>query len=131
VHAEIHTLSIGGLKGGDHYDQGRPGKVAADDLQAREPNTESEAHPDKKTDHDRLGGRNEHMSRKLVPDERRAIVMAALQYDSNKSEIARRYGISRGRLYQLLNYAMTDPRGKLREAEREAEFRREVLRLSR
>jgi transposase-like protein len=71
------------------------------------------------------------MSRKLVPDERRAVVMAALQYDSNKSEIARRYGISRGRLYQLLHSALTDPRGKLREAEKEASFRREVLRRSR
>jgi transposase-like protein len=43
------------------------------------------------------------MNRKLIPDERRAIVMAALQFGSNKSEIARRYGISRGRLYQLLD----------------------------
>ncbi len=57
--------------------------------------------------------------------------MAALQYGSNKSEIARHYGISRGRLYQLLDSALTDPRGKLREAEKEAQFRREVLRLTR
>jgi transposase-like protein len=76
-------------------------------------------------------GRGEQMRRKLLPDERRAIVMAALQYGSNKSEIARRYGISRGRLYQLLDSAMTDPKGKLREAEKEVEFRREVLRLTR
>jgi transposase-like protein len=71
------------------------------------------------------------MSRRLVPDERRAVVMAALQFDANMSEIARRFGISRGRLYQLLNSAMTDPKGKLREAEKEAAFRREVLRLAR
>jgi transposase-like protein len=71
------------------------------------------------------------MNRKLAPDERRAIVMAALQFGSNKSEIARRYGISRGRLYQLLDNAITNPKAKLREAEREMEFRREVLRLSR
>jgi transposase-like protein len=71
------------------------------------------------------------MSRKLLPDERRAVVMAALQFDSNKSEIARRYGISRGRLYQLLENAMTDPKVRLREAEREVAFRREVLRLVR
>jgi transposase-like protein len=71
------------------------------------------------------------MSRKLVPDERRAIVLAALQFDSNKSEIARRYGISRSRLYQILGSALTDPKGKLREAEREVAFRRRVLELSR
>jgi transposase-like protein len=76
-------------------------------------------------------GSKEHMSRKLVPDERRAVVMAALQYGANKSEIARRFGISRSRLYQILGNAMTDPKGKLREAEREVAFRRRVLELSR
>jgi len=71
------------------------------------------------------------MSRKLVPDEKRAVILAALQVDANKSEIARRYGISRARLYQLLESALTAPKDKLREAEREVTFRREVLRLSR
>ena len=56
---------------------------------------------------------------------------ATLQFDSNKSEITRRFGISRGRLYQLLASAMTDPREKLREAEKEEHFRGEVLRLAR
>ena len=71
------------------------------------------------------------MTRKLVPDEQRAVVMAVLQYGSNKSEIARRYGISRSRVYQLLESALTDPKSKLREAEREEAFRRRVLELSR
>jgi transposase-like protein len=71
------------------------------------------------------------MSRKLVPDERRAVVLAALLPGSNKSEIARRFGISRSRVYQLLENAVTNPKDKLRDAEREADFRREVLRLSR
>ena len=69
------------------------------------------------------------MNAKLTPDERRAIVMAALQFDANKSEVARRYNLSRSRLYQLLESALTDPKGKLREAEREAEFRRRVREL--
>jgi transposase-like protein len=68
---------------------------------------------------------------KLAPDERRAIVMAALQYGSNKCEIARCYGISRGRVYQLLENAMTDPKAKLHEADREVAFRRRVLELTR
>jgi hypothetical protein len=67
----------------------------------------------------------------LVPDERRAEVLSALQYGANKSEIARRYDISRGRLYQLLGNALTNPRLKLRDAEKELQFRREVLRLAR
>ncbi len=71
------------------------------------------------------------MTRKLVPDEQRAIVLAALQFGSNKSEIARRYGLRRQRIYQLLASAMTDPKGKLREAEREVAFTRRVLELTR
>ena len=70
-------------------------------------------------------------SRELTADERRAVVMAALAPISNKSEIARRYGISRSRVYQLMEIAMTDPKSKFREAEREVEFRRRVLKLTR
>jgi hypothetical protein len=55
--------------------------------------------------------------------------MDALQYGSNMSEIARRYAISRSRVYQLLDDAVTDPKGKLREAEREVAFRKRVLEL--
>ena len=69
------------------------------------------------------------MNRRLVPDQQRALVMDALQYDSNISEIARRYAISRSRVYQLFEDAVTDPRGKLREAEREFAFRKRVLEL--
>jgi transposase-like protein len=71
------------------------------------------------------------MSRKLVPDEQRAVIVAVLQPGANKSEIACRYGISRSRIYQLLESALTDPKSKLREAEREVAFRRRVLELSR
>jgi transposase-like protein len=67
----------------------------------------------------------------LTPEERRAIVLAALQASSNKSEIARRYSIRRQRVYQLLEDALTDPKGKLMEAEKEAQFRRKVWELSR
>ena len=79
--------------------------------------------------HDRQRGRKEHMNRRLVPDQRRALVMDALQFDSNKSEIARRYAISRSRVYQLLEEAVTDPKGKLREAEQETLFWKRVLEL--
>jgi transposase-like protein len=71
------------------------------------------------------------MSPKLSPDERRAIIWAALQPNANKSEIARRYGVSRSRVYQLLETAMTDRKSKLRDAEREVAFRRRVLELTR
>ena len=66
----------------------------------------------------------------LTPDERRAAVLEALQPGANKSEIARRYGILRHNLYANVARALTDPKGKLAEAEREVEFRRRVLELS-
>ncbi len=69
------------------------------------------------------------MSPKLTVDERRTVVMAALEPDANMSEIAHRYGIRRQRVYQLLESAMIDPKGKLREAEREVAFRRRVQEL--
>ena len=71
------------------------------------------------------------MTRKLIPDEQRAIVMAALTPNANISEIARRYGINRQRIYQLLENALIDSKEKLREAEREVAFRRRVLELTR
>ena len=69
------------------------------------------------------------MSSKLTPDERRAVVMAALEPNANISEIARRYGVRRQRVYQLLEDAMIDPKEKLWEAEREVAFRRRVKEL--
>jgi transposase-like protein len=71
------------------------------------------------------------MNSKLTPEERRAVVMAALQPNANISEIARRYNIRRQRVYQLLEDVLLDPKEKLMEAEREAQFRRRVWELSR
>jgi transposase-like protein len=71
------------------------------------------------------------MNCKLTPEQRRAVVMAALEPNANISEIARRYGIRRQRVYQLLEDVLRDPKGKLMEAEREAQFRRRVWELSR
>ena len=69
------------------------------------------------------------MSPKLTVDQRRAVILAALEPNANMSEIARRYGIRRQRVHQLLRDAMTDPKEKLWEAEREAAFRRRVWEL--
>jgi transposase-like protein len=69
------------------------------------------------------------MSPKLTSDERRAVVMAALESNANISEIARRYGIRRQRVYQILESAMIDPKENLREAEQEVAFARRVLEL--
>ena len=69
------------------------------------------------------------MSSKLTPDERRAVIMAALEPNANISEIARRYGFRRQRVYQLLRDAMLNPKERLREAEREVAFRKRVREL--
>ena len=71
------------------------------------------------------------MNCKLTSEQRRAVVMAALKPNANISEIARRYGIRRQRVYQLLENVLLDPKGKLIEAQREAEFRRRVWELCR
>ena len=67
---------------------------------------------------------------KLYPDERRAVVLEALRTQSSITQIARRYGISRQRVHQLVEGAIIDSKGKLKEAEKEAEFRRRVRELS-
>ena len=55
--------------------------------------------------------------------------MAALEPNANKSEIARRYGIRRQPIYQPVDGAMIDPRGKPRDAEKEVAFRKHVVEL--
>ena len=69
------------------------------------------------------------MSPRLHPDERRAVVLEVLQPQSSITQIARRYGISRQRVYQLVEGAIIDSKGKLTEAEKEVEFRRRVREL--
>ena len=55
--------------------------------------------------------------------------MAALEPNANISEIARRYGIRRQRVYQIIEDAMIDSKEKLWEAEREVAFRRRLIEL--
>ena len=69
------------------------------------------------------------MSRKLTLEARRAIVIAALEHDANVTELARSYGVSRARIYQLMERATFDPKCQLEEAEQEVAFRRRVMEL--
>ncbi len=64
---------------------------------------------------------------KFDPDERRALTLEALA-GADKKALAQRYGVSRSRVYQLLDEALDDPKGKRDEAEKELKFRRRVLR---
>lgn len=72
-----------------------------------------------------------HMGReKLTPDQRREIVLRAIRREySTVQDLADSYGVARSWVYALLEEAQSDPEGKLREAEAEAEFRREVKKL--
>ena len=72
-----------------------------------------------------------HFEPKLSEEVRRAIVLHALAPGSNKSELARFYGISRARLYQILEEELADAEGKLRAAEAEVSFRRRVVGIQR
>lgn len=63
---------------------------------------------------------------KLSRDERRSLVIEALQSEANRAEIARRYGIRRESLYDILSRAVLDPKGRVQEAEKELAFRKKV-----
>jgi transposase-like protein len=66
---------------------------------------------------------------RLSPDERRAVILAALAPDANITAIGKEYGLHRNSVYELLQRAVADPKGKLREAEKEVAFRRRVTEL--
>jgi hypothetical protein len=53
---------------------------------------------------------------------RRALTLEALA-GADKKALARRYGVSRRGVYQLLNEALDDPKGNRDEAEKELKFR--------
>ena len=63
---------------------------------------------------------------KLDPDERRTLTLEPLA-GADKQALARRYGVSRSRVYQLLDEALDNTKGKRDEAEKELKFRRRVL----
>jgi transposase-like protein len=63
--------------------------------------------------------------------ERREIVLKALDPETNITQLAREHGITRGGVYAYLNYALDDPEGRVKEAEEEVEFRRKVWDLVR
>jgi transposase-like protein len=64
-------------------------------------------------------------------EERREIILKALQPDANISAIARDHGINRNTIYKYFRYALDDPEQKMRDAEAEAAFRRKVWELVR
>jgi Mor family transcriptional regulator len=66
---------------------------------------------------------------KLTPDQRRGIVLSALSGES-KAQLAKRYDVARSWIYTLVNEALDSPENKVREAEREAAFRRRVARMA-
>ena len=72
----------------------------------------------------------------MTEEERRALVLDALSPGANKTELANRYGVSRQRIYQILDEELDAAEGKLRAAEDELhaaqdelKYRRSVLRL--
>lgn len=64
----------------------------------------------------------------LSREKRRRIALAALEED-NVSGVARRYGISRRTVYDLMDDALADPEGALEDARKELEYRERVRQL--
>ena len=72
----------------------------------------------------------------MTEEERRDLVLDALSPGANKTELAKRYGVSRQRIYQILDEELDAAAGKLRAgedellaAQDELKYRRSVLRL--
>jgi transposase-like protein len=64
-------------------------------------------------------------------EERRKIILEALQPDANISKIAREHGISREAIYKYFRHTLDDPKQRMHDAEEEAVFRRKVWELVR
>jgi len=64
-------------------------------------------------------------------EERRKIILEALQPDANLTQIAKKYGITRRAIYFYFDHVLDDPKRRMQEAEDEAAFRRQVWELVR
>ena len=69
-------------------------------------------------------------------EERREIVLKALKIqaglsDKTMQDVANEHGITRQGVYEYLPFVTDDPEERLRQAEEEVEFRREVFKLVR
>ncbi len=71
------------------------------------------------------------MTKVLADQDRRQMILDALSPDANISRIARAYGIHRNTLHEHINRVVKDPKGKWRDSEAEAAFRRKVWELVR
>ena len=67
----------------------------------------------------------------MTGEERRALVLEALSPGANKTELANRYGVSRQRIYQILDEELDDAEGKLRAAEDELLVAQDALKYKR
>ena len=68
---------------------------------------------------------------KLSNEERRQVILEALQPNANLTQIAREHGITRWAIYDYFKYVLEDPKQRLQDAEAEAAFRRKGWELVR
>jgi transposase-like protein len=64
-------------------------------------------------------------------EERRKIILEALQPDANMSKIAREPGGTRRAIYKYFDHVLDNPKQRMHDAEAEAAFRRKVWELVR
>jgi transposase-like protein len=67
----------------------------------------------------------------LSNEERRQIILEALQPNANISKIAREHGIHRNTIYEYFPHVLDNPKQRMHNAEEEAAFRRKVWELVR
>jgi len=64
-------------------------------------------------------------------EERRKMILEALQADANISKIAREHGVTRRAIYKYFDQVLDSPKQRMHDAEAEAAFRRKVWELVR
>lgn len=64
-------------------------------------------------------------------EERRKMILEALQPDANISKIAREHGVTRRAIYKYFDHVLDKPKQRMHDAEAEAAFRRQVWELVR
>jgi len=64
-------------------------------------------------------------------EERRKMILEALEPDANISKIGREHGVTRRAIYKYFDQVLDNPKQRMHDAEAEAAFRRQVWELVR
>lgn len=71
------------------------------------------------------------MAKKLTDEDRRRMILRALDPGVNVTKLAEEYGVHRNLIHWHVNQVTNNPERRMREAEAEASFRRQIYEATR